>query len=270
MGKLEYDAHGSPPFAVLVVHGGPGAAGGVRPVALELAARGVGVLEPIQTAKTVDGQVEELRATIEEAASTPVVLVGHSWGAWLCYIVAARHPALVRKLVLVGSGPFEEKYAKTVTETRLRRLGRRERGEYIRLLGTFGGPKPVNGAGGEALLSRLGELSEKADGFDALPGEAHRPVVDATVFSGVSRGASELRRSGELLELGRQIRCPVVAIHGDHDPHPAEGVRVPLSKVLADFEFVLLEKCGHNPWAERQARESFYDALLESIGRGST
>ncbi|MHB0870918.1 MAG: alpha/beta fold hydrolase, partial [Chloroflexota bacterium] len=73
--------------------------------------------------------------------------------------------------------------------------------------------------------------------------------------------AERLRRGGGLLELGRRIRCPVVAIHGDHDPHPAEGVREPLSRVLRDFRFLLLRKCGHLPWIEREARDEFYRLL---------
>jgi pimeloyl-ACP methyl ester carboxylesterase len=51
--------------------------------------------------------------------------------------------------------------------------------------------------------------------------------------------------------MGKNIECPVVAIHGDYDPHPADGVRIPLSNVLKDFRFILLGKCGHVPWFER-------------------
>jgi pimeloyl-ACP methyl ester carboxylesterase len=53
----------------------------------------------------------------------------------------------------------------------------------------------------------------------------------------------------------------VVAIHGDYDPHPTEGVREPLSKVLKDFRFIMLEHCGHLPWIEREAREGFFELL---------
>jgi len=74
-----------------------------------------------------------------------------------------------------------------------------------------------------------------------------------------------LRRSNRLLELGRKIRCPVVAIHGDYDPHPAAGVKEPLSRVLRDFRFVLLENCGHYPWRERLARDEFYSVLLAFV-----
>jgi pimeloyl-ACP methyl ester carboxylesterase len=57
----------------------------------------------------------------------------------------------------------------------------------------------------------------------------------------------------------------VLAIHGDSDPHPAAGVREPLSRTLPDFRFILLEKCGHMPWLERQARDTFYALLREEL-----
>src|SRR2546426_5265244 len=51
--------YGGDPFRVVVVHGGPGAAGSVAPMARKLG-QTRGVLEPLQTATTLDGQVEEL------------------------------------------------------------------------------------------------------------------------------------------------------------------------------------------------------------------
>jgi pimeloyl-ACP methyl ester carboxylesterase len=96
--------YGSAPYTVAVVHGGPGAAGEMAPVARELA-HDRGILEPLQTATSLEGQVEELRVTLASYTALPVVLIGFSWGAWLSYIVAARYPALVRKLLLVAAGP---------------------------------------------------------------------------------------------------------------------------------------------------------------------
>jgi pimeloyl-ACP methyl ester carboxylesterase len=77
--------------------------------------------------------------------------------------------------------------------------------------------------------------------------------------------AVELRRSGELLKLGRQIQCPVVAIHGDYDPHPHEGIKKPLSTVLGNFRFILLKNCGHMPWIEKEAKGAFYEILKEEL-----
>ena len=57
----------------------------------------------------------------------------------------------------------------------------------------------------------------------------------------------------------------IIAIHGDHDPQPAEGVQRPLSRIIKDFRFILLEKCGHKPWVERSARDRFYTILKSEI-----
>ena len=57
----------------------------------------------------------------------------------------------------------------------------------------------------------------------------------------------------------------MVAIHGDYDPHPADGINIPLSNVLPDFRFVLLEHCGYCPWIERLAQEQFYEILAEEL-----
>jgi len=93
----------------------------MAPVARELA-HDRGILEPLQTATSLEGQVDELCVTLASYAALPVVLIGFSWGAWLSYIVAARYPALIRKLLLVASGPFDQRYVTQLQETRLKRL----------------------------------------------------------------------------------------------------------------------------------------------------
>ena len=232
----------------------------MAPVARELA-RGRGVLEPIQTATTLEGQVQELRAVLEREGDPPVTLVGYSWGAWLSVFVAARYPALVKKLVLVSSGPFEHHYVARLTETRLSRLDEQERADWQSAVARLGDPAAEDKDG---WLARLGQLASKADAYDPIPrtpddSSATSPRGD--IFAGVWSEAAGMRERGELLALAGRIHCPVVAIHGDYDPHPAEGVRAPLSAALDDFHFILLEKCGHTPWIERQARDTFYAIL---------
>lgn len=46
--------YGNPPFSIVVIHGGPGAPGEMAPIARELSAL-EGVLEPLQTAVTLEG-----------------------------------------------------------------------------------------------------------------------------------------------------------------------------------------------------------------------
>lgn len=253
--------YGKKPYTAAVIHGGPGAPGEMAPVARELSAM-TGVLEPLQTKDSLDGQVEELYDVLKNNTDRPIVLIGHSWGAWLGFIFTARRPEVVKKLILVGAGPFERKYVENIATERLTRLNEKDRIEALDLIDIINNPAIENK---DKTMARLGLLFSKADTFDALPHRSEALEFDFTIHRKVWAQAEKLRSSGELLEMGRKITCPVIAIHGDYDPHPASGVSEPLARVLKDFKFILLEKCGHEPWIERYARDKFYEILRREI-----
>jgi len=249
--------YGKPPYTVIVVHGGPGAGGEMAPVAREIAPD-YGVLEPIQTASSIDGQIQELKTVLENSGEPPVILIGFSWGAWLSFIFAADYPELVKKLILIGSGPFEEKYAVEIQQIRLNRLSEEERAEIESLITILDNPMVEDKS---STFARFGALFSKADTYDPIKLESETIDFQADIFQSVWKEAAKLRSSGKLLKLGKHIKCPVTAIHGDYDSHPAEGVQKPLSAILKNFRFILLEKCGHKPWIESQAREEFFEIL---------
>ena len=254
--------YGNRPYSVAVIHGGPGEPGEMAPVARELSSD-MGVLEPLQTKNTFEGQIKELHDVLQENADFPVILIGHSWGAMLGFIFTARYPEIVKKLVLIGSGPFEEKDADNITPERLNRLTEAERIEAFHLIDIIDG----SAAGDKNnAMARLGELFAKADTWAPLPpGKSETLGASEEINRKVWAEAKKLRASGELLELGKKIYCPVVAVHGDYDPHLAEGVREPLSRALQHFRFILLEKCGHEPWLEKFARDKFFKILKNEL-----
>lgn len=59
--------YGEPPYFIIVVHGGPGARGKLAPVAKKIA-RKYSVLEPLQDACTIKGQIRELLDVIKNMA----------------------------------------------------------------------------------------------------------------------------------------------------------------------------------------------------------
>ncbi len=253
--------YGSPPFSVAVIHGGPGAPGEMAPVARELS-RTIGILEPLQTASSLEGQVTELKTVVERHGSLPIILIGWSWGAHLSYIVAARYPMHVKKLILLSSGPFQAHYATDIMKTRINRLTEMEREELHGIMEALSSPETRDRS---HIFARFGELTSKADSYDPIAMDEevieYQPAISESVWS----DASALRKSGVLIEMGRAISCPVTAIHGDYDPHPWQGVQGPLSVAIKNFHFILLEKCGHTLWAERQARERFFEILRHEI-----
>jgi pimeloyl-ACP methyl ester carboxylesterase len=253
--------YGHKPFNIAVVHGGPGAPGEMAPVARELSSF-TGVLEPLQTAQTIEGQIQELKAILEKNGDIPITLIGFSWGAMLSFIFTARYPSVVKKLILIGSVAFEEKYVVDIMKTRLSRLNDEERSEVLYLMETLSSPSIEDK---NTLMARLGELISKADSYSTLPHDSEIVLLQYDIYQSVWEQASELRSSGKFLQLGNRIQCPVVAIHGAYDPHLSDGVKCPLSCVLKNFRFILLEKCGHYPWFERRARDKFYSILKSEI-----
>jgi pimeloyl-ACP methyl ester carboxylesterase len=219
-------------------------------------------LEPLQTATSVAGQIEELRTVLRDDGQLPVTLIGSSWGAMLGFMVAAHYPDLVKKLILVGSGPYEEQYAAHILVTRLSRLTPAERIEAHSLLIALEDPDRKDKG---AALAQLGRLFTRTDAYQPVTLETEILAVQPQIHQQVWGEAAALRKSGRLLALSQQIQCPVVAIHGDYDPHPAQGVEQPLSAVLTDFRFSLLRNCGHLPWLEKEARDKFYEILTAEL-----
>ena len=253
--------YGNPPYSIALLHGGPGAPGYMAPVAKELA-KDRGVLEPLQTATSLEGQIQELKDVLEKNASLPVTLVGHSWGAMLGYMFAAIHPALTRKLIMVSSGVFEPLYTLEIMAARLGRLSEEERTEVRELSQALDDPMVAQK---NAPFARMGALIFKADSFDPITNDLEVIENQYDMIKAVWPEVEDLRADGDLVKLGQAIKCPVVAIHGDYDPHPPDGVQRPLSRVLKDFRFIMLKDCGHYPWLERKARDGFYEILKNEL-----
>jgi pimeloyl-ACP methyl ester carboxylesterase len=174
-----------------------------------------------------------------------VVLVGFSWGAWLGFLFAAGYLEMVKKLVFISAGAFESQYNKNLMRIRLNRLDHQDRTEAESLMALI-----RSGRGDNATLGRFGKLMTIVDSFDADPHESEPVVPDMQIYQSIEPEASGLRETGELIRCADRIKCPVVAIHGDYDPHPPEGVEKPLSERLHDFKMIHFEKCGHAPWIE--------------------
>ncbi len=219
----------------------------------------------MQTGNSLDEQVLELAAVIRLVGTTPLVVAGHSWGAMLGLVLAAQHPSLVEKLLLLSGGPFDKAYgAEAVNERRIGRLPEPERAEAEELLATFRSPDDRDHDG---TFARLVPLLIKADAYDPFTLDTHALEFQADRNSQVWDSAEPLIESGGILDLAARIRCPVVALHGDHDPNPAEGVNEPLRSVVGDFRFELIERCGHVPWIERHAADRFFELLENELPR---
>ncbi|MBN2522279.1 MAG: alpha/beta hydrolase [Bacteroidales bacterium] len=258
--SLNYQTYGLPPFRIVLVHGGPGSAGEMTPVANVLSNR-MSILEPFQTRHTVSDQILELKRTIEKRAKVPAVLVGFSWGAWLSILLTARYPQLVKKLILIGCPPLETNYAKKINETRMNRLNKKDRSTFISLLDMLSEDQSPNSTN---LFYLLEQFIRKTDSFHPVPVEDNTQI-HPELFQKIWKEAAELRASGKIRNCALSITCPVIFIHGEYDPHPVDGIAIPLTKKTMNHKMIVLKNCGHKPWIEKEAFGDFYKTLIREI-----
>jgi pimeloyl-ACP methyl ester carboxylesterase len=252
---------GKRPYKIAVVHGGPGTPGSVAAVARELS-DDFGVLEPFQTKNSIDGQVEELVVVIKTNAVLPVTLIGWSWGATLSYIMAVRFSELVKKLILISMPPLKMEERTDLTAVWLDRLPEKDRVDFFSLEEFVWDGKNEDKS---SSMARLFRLIAKADSYAPMLSKDEVLEYQIDINIAIFRELYKQSASLDLIGIGKNIKCPVIAIHGDYDPRPARAVQEPLSKTIKDFRFILLEKCGHYPWLEKYARDKFYKVLREEI-----
>jgi pimeloyl-ACP methyl ester carboxylesterase len=216
---------------VVVLHGGPGAPGSAGALAA-LIADPARVLEPWQRATSVAEHVEDIRSFIDAHCDAPPVLVGHSWGAMLALVFAAAYPRDVLGVCLVGSGTFDLQsravFKQAVSE----------------------------------------QLPDTVYNVDPLPEDA----LDSTVFDERANELSwndmlRLQGDGTYPASFSTIGVPVLMLHGAADPHPGRMIRDSLLPFLPQLEYRELDRCGHYPWRERDARDAFVRQTREWLAR---
>lgn len=261
--------HGTTGPVVTVLHGGPGAPGCAVGLAKALAPFFV-VNEPLQRRSgefplTVESHIRDL------AQITPgnAILIGHSWGAMLTLSFAATHPDRVSKIFLVGCGTYDNK-SRILMKRRLSELmdeGTRLRIDGLRrLLNEESDPKKC-----DSIWRELGELYMKVETYDPIddPEYLHEEVeMDSIGNKETWEDVLRLQREGGEPDRFSRITCPVIMLHGTHDPHPGRETAELLRGYIPQLEYVEFEKCGHEPWRERHCREDFLAKLRKYIIHG--
>jgi pimeloyl-ACP methyl ester carboxylesterase len=261
---LNYRLHGLAPYGAVAVHGGRGAPGSAYTLAKGLAAI-VGTIEPFQTERTIDGQVDELAAQIRNITSDAVFVLGHSWGAWIVLLLTHRYPKLIQKAFLIGSGVISSKYINRIAERRIAAFAEEEAKEYHRIdemleMGTSMNP--------DGILRKLGELTEKSDSYcvEGIPENKESLIhIDGSQYLSVWNEGAKLRREGYFEQIASQLNRPIRVIHGAKDPSPIEGVVKPLQGRISDLKWYELPRCGHYPWKEKYARDQFWEIVRSEM-----
>lgn len=257
--KLTVRVYGDDGPSVVLLHGGPGAAGYMAPVARKLGSS-FKVIEPFQRRSgnrplTVQRHIDDLhRIMAAHCAEKHPAIVGHSWGAMLALAYAAQHPDTARCLVLVGCGTFDTESRSQLQATLVARttpqLSSRLRGL----------PREIRDP--DVRLCVYGRLLEPLYIYNALPNETDETEeYDRKGHDESWRDMLRLQDNGTYPQAFGAISAPTLMIHGDWDPHPGRMTLATLSRYMPAIEYFELKDCGHYPWRERGAAPGFFDQL---------
>jgi len=255
-----YRIHGEKPYEIITLHGGPGALGELKPLSEKLGEK-FGVIEYLQTKESIELLLKDIQKLLSKKAQSPVNVIGFSWGAWLAVFFADQYPEMVKSLILISSGPFEEKYSKNIHKNRFNRMNDKEKELFEKVEQKFIEGKNVK----IKLLNNFVDLMHKVDAYQYKESNNNVTNFQINLYKKIWNEAAKLRKNNQLIKSLAKIDCLIKVIHGDYDPHPYQGVKEPLDKLQKDYEFALLKNCGHTPWKEKLAKDEFYNTLFNYL-----
>ena len=252
------ELHGKAPYKTVLIHGGPGATGSLKNCAEELSRLTErGIVEALQSRYSIAELIEELYLQITEYCQGKPTLIGHSWGAWLAVLFAAKYPEICENIILVGCPPLADKYVKEISLRRLRNLAGEESKIFQRM---------IDHVATDEDMKKIPGILEKSDNYHLENSEKFiGDQADHEMYNRIWNEAAKLRTNGELLTAFKNIQSKLFLIQGVCDPHPIEGVIKPLKENGIPCKTYILEKCGHSPFMEEYAKEKFYDILRAII-----
>jgi proline iminopeptidase len=255
---VAYGPEGAP--RLLVLHGGPGAHHDyLLPQMLALAERyelifydqrGGGQSKTEDRSPiTWETHVADLALVARELAGEPLSIVGYSWGGLLTLLYAVEAferrgeggPAPAR-LVLIDPAPVTRPFRARFEAN----FGERQAGASVQRLREELAQSGLRERDPDGYRQRAFELS--VAGYFADPRRA-RDLTPFRVMGRVQQQVWESLGDFDLLQRVEQVDCPVLILHGRHDPIPLEASEA-LARALPDARLVVLEQSGHVPYVE--------------------
>jgi 3-oxoadipate enol-lactonase len=257
--KLHYDDVGNGPETIVFIHGLMLASESYaaqrdafrsryRVITFDL--RGQGRSSKTFDRLDLDSLAEDTVALVAQLGPKKVHLVGFSMGSFIAMRIAARHPALVRSLTLIGPSADAEEPENMPRYARL-----------IRFVRWFGprwiAPQMMRILFGDTYLQSVAAGAERSGWLrylKALPRDLHR----AAAASAARRAMTD--------ELSR-ITAPTLVVSGEEDRpiHPRRARAV--HEGIAGSTFLPFARTGHAVMIERAAEFNLcFGAFIQRAG----
>ncbi len=198
-------------------------------------------------------EADDLAALIRKLGLGRVHLIGTSIGAFTAIVLAVKHPAMVRSLVLAeppihewvrdspnGAAAYKE-FMTTIWEPATEAFKTGDNQGAMRIL--------VDGFAGTGR-------------FDKLPPESRAAVMQNSRFFKANTSSSDPFPNLSKAKVGR-LRIPVLIITGENTIKIHKLVNEELARLLPKAEQAIIPKAGHG--SPRENPEAFNEAMLKFL-----
>lgn len=193
--------------------------------------RGTGATPDPGTRFTPDDLVDDLLAAMDAAGVRRAHLVGHSLGAGVALLTAARHPVRVDRLVLVGPAAHADPYLDAVFD-QWEALARSDLPDAALHLGL--------------LLPAFGRQAFERLVPALVHDMARRPMARDTILRYVACG-----RALDLAHAARRVDAETLIVSGADDRLTGDGHAAVLLAAIPGARAARIADCGHTPQIER-------------------
>jgi 3-oxoadipate enol-lactonase len=241
--ELHYDEVGTGPQTIVFIHGLMLASESYeaqreafsathRVITFDL--RGQGRSEKTRSGLDLDTLAEDTAALIKQLVGGPCHIVGFSMGTFVAMRLAARHPALVQSLTLIGPSADAEEPENLPRYARLIR--------FVRWFGpTLVAPRLMKILFGDTFLQSPAVAADRARWLaylKALPRSLHRAA------------AASAGRMAITAELA-QIVAPTLIVSGEEDRPISPARARAVHQAIAGSQFEAFPRTGHAVMIER-------------------
>ena len=210
--------------------------------------------------------VEDIAALIRERAGGKAHVVGHDWGGAVAFRLAAVHPQLVHKLVVMNCA-FPAAYARELR----RGLGQWLRAWYIIFFQT---PKLPEFAITRKRLAALQKAwksqPQNPDAFtDDDINEYRRAFETPAALTGpVNFYRAALRYRNDLFGAPQQVDAQTQLVWGEPDPFATPRVLNGLEQWIPNLRIERIPNASH--WVQNDAPRRVNELLIEDLQSGGT
>jgi pimeloyl-ACP methyl ester carboxylesterase len=265
-GEVVLLLHGFPEFWYSWRHQIPTlAANGYRAVAPDL--RGYNESDTpkgIQSYRT-NTLVADIVGLIEQLNCGPVHLAGHDWGGLIAWRVAAMHPELIRKLVILNAAnpmAFRRELARNPIQWL--------RSYYVLLFQLPWLPEYLVRARNFTALERAWSRQPvHSNAFSEVDIEKYKMAFRTSGLTGpINYYRAAFRYSADLFSAPQIVSVPTLIIWGERDPFMSSSVNEELEKWVPNVVVQKIPDSSH--WVQNDVPGSVNKLLIEFLGETKT